>query len=429
MGGCKPREKAARLTDIPVVGYLIDQKMQRAIQSTKNIDEFIKHADLKEYRKNAIIMTGSQSIQAASPQYPRVIMFSDDYKTLVSVESLPTLQNSQQVEVIQYNKENHGYEFYEAQLGQKYAIHNMTGNDKCSSCHHGAPIWEPYDFWPGSIPRASVCRTEAEKDYFVSDDFKNNTILNDLNLGCTTSNNLKLADGLRNSHHFDYVSRRIQRLKNYQKLKFAVMAAMMDCPNIENFNKGLEGYNPDRISTVRREAEDSFKKMDKDIYDLMVRDSLGVSADVAVGLAYLLFDQGIDFSGLFMSFESKYFISPLQGQLYTLLKSFIEGDPVLAGLPLYRVWVGNKSMLFGMKDEVKFSAAKKQSSDIEKIQFSEWGISDYFADSKRWDNIEKHAGVSKACETLQTLSQSAILGNDTNAKIKKFNGWYKADEY
>jgi hypothetical protein len=424
--GCTQRKDDGLLKDSTIGTKLIDPKLEQSILSSKNLNEWTQNSAISEYQSNAIIMTLSESIQNASTEFPRVILFSNDTKTMVSYESLPLNENSQQLEIIQYNAEKSEYEFFEAQLGVQTKIHNMTGNENCSTCHHGAPIWEPYDFWPGAMPRASICLNDIEEKYFQSTSLKSNALLAKLNLGCKTSNNLKLADGLRNNHHFTYVSKRIQRIKNFERLKYSFAAAMMDCPDIATFNEGLEGHDTSRYSTIREEAEASLKKMDKDMYDLMVRDSQGVSTDVAVGLAYLLIDQGLEFRDLFMSFKSQYFITPLQGQILTLLRSFMTIDPILSDLPLYRVWKGNNSELFGINDERKFRDAKKQSDDIEKIYFGEWQIMEYFADANRWKNIEKHNGVKKACDTLRTLSKASVLGQGAPSKVQQYQSWIDA---
>ncbi len=420
---CRPRISASDIKSGINLNSEIDPKLLNAIKTSKNIEEFARHDDLKEYRKNAILMVESQSIQVASSQHPRVIMFSNDYKTLLSYESSPQQSTHGQVEMIKYDDSTNQYNFFEANLNEKSSIESMDGTDRCSSCHHGTPIWEPYDFWPGSMPKASVCRNDVEKQYFEGNHLKENPLLNLLNIGCLTSNGLRLADGLRNGHHFAFVSKKIQKHKNYNQFKFAIAGAMIDCPNISEFDPGLTGQNPQRLTQIASKIKDSLSKMDQDMYELLERDSNGVTANVASNLAYFLEARDFSFPGLFMSNQSEYFISPLIGQIQTLAYSFLGTDPDLAQLPVYRTWKGNTSTIFGITKKNEFLKAKKSSDEVEQVTFRDWGVNEYLQAPNHQEKIASHPAMQSACSTLKLLSQKALSGTSTAQLINAYKKW------
>ena len=154
------------------------EALRTAFQRSSSIEDFLATDELRSFLPNAILMTESRSIQIGTPEFPRIILVNEHATTMLAYIGLKEDPSYQKMEAIQFDPDSDSYRFFELTFaGPPKGIVEVTkvadvgDGQNCQGCHNGAPIWDPYDFWPGAMPKASVCRTDAEKKYFEDFEF------------------------------------------------------------------------------------------------------------------------------------------------------------------------------------------------------------------------------------------------------------------
>ncbi len=100
-------------------------------------------------KSDFIILHHSQSLQSASPEFPRIILFGGG--AAYAFSEYPN-QNSYKVEMLYADSKT--YEISLAEVEFKDGKATLQENPQaCQSCHGmpAKPLWNPYDFWPNTI--------------------------------------------------------------------------------------------------------------------------------------------------------------------------------------------------------------------------------------------------------------------------------------
>lgn len=115
-------------------------------------------------RSNYILMYRSRSLQRATFQRPRAILFEKDATFLMSFGALETdLRGAKALEVVQFRPATKSWEFREITFNEGGRPQISEPNPrKCLECHQSQsragvdprPNWEPYAFWPGAYGSA-----------------------------------------------------------------------------------------------------------------------------------------------------------------------------------------------------------------------------------------------------------------------------------
>lgn len=111
------------------------------------------------YRSEYVFMYRSRSLQGASFENPRVILFGKDASFLLTFNGDPKHEGYNKLEIIQFRDKEKRFEFREIELtpGQP-ARFSGPNPQKCLACHQSnvrvgidpRPNWEPYSIWPGA---------------------------------------------------------------------------------------------------------------------------------------------------------------------------------------------------------------------------------------------------------------------------------------
>lgn len=147
---------------IPMEQELTFEQLIETIQKKKlvTIEQVIK--ELPDYMKNEnyVLMYRSRSLQEATPEAPRAIVYTPTSQLIVSFNGgNPKLRGSNTMEVIQFRQKDKKFEFRELEFDNKNAPRVSEANpSKCLNCHQGAnrknidmrPNWEPYATWLGA---------------------------------------------------------------------------------------------------------------------------------------------------------------------------------------------------------------------------------------------------------------------------------------
>ncbi len=143
--------------------------------SATSIDDFLvdwKSTDPLIFRYY-LLAYRSRSLQGATPEFPRAIVFYPTGEFAASFNGHPKQKGYQQIELYRFNYQKNNFEFYELSFRENEKPTLSEPNpQKCLDCHQSLgretpdprPNWEPYFFWPGFYGSVSgVFKTKLSK--------------------------------------------------------------------------------------------------------------------------------------------------------------------------------------------------------------------------------------------------------------------------
>lgn len=198
----------------------------------------------KEFRKNFTLIYNSRSLQAddVTSKRPRALMFSDDTCLTMTFTGDPEKPHYNEIELIQCDKKNKSFELRKIEFGSKQPHMSRKNPQECIRCHRSdpRPNWDSYPFWPG-INHTFSERAEAGNLASLADAVKLNPRYGYLvdpgsYNGPEGYNNPNVAlsqrlSALNNRREI----RLLSKSKNFEKVKYMVAAALLDCDDIEGF--------------------------------------------------------------------------------------------------------------------------------------------------------------------------------------------------
>lgn len=151
-------------------------KFMHAVQTTQavTVEDFLKdwkQADPLVFRFY-LLSFRSRSLQSATPQSPRAILFSPAADFVASFNGHSALRGSRNIEVIRFNHSTERFEFREVTFDLKNRPTVSEENPrKCLECHQSftradvdpRPNWEPYFMWPGFFGMTDGPPLKSEK--------------------------------------------------------------------------------------------------------------------------------------------------------------------------------------------------------------------------------------------------------------------------
>lgn len=116
----------------------------------------------REFREGYTLMHDSLSLQSASFEEPRVIMFGADASLTCTFNGDPAQVGHDTLECFQFRARERAFDFREIRFPTRsngldrvaFSARDRSadGQVRCSSCHGDdpRPNWDPYDVWPGA---------------------------------------------------------------------------------------------------------------------------------------------------------------------------------------------------------------------------------------------------------------------------------------
>ena len=146
----------------PIPGTLTIENLRLAAKAASSLEGFLQSLP-QEFRSRFVLAYKSRSLQSASFETPRVLLFSSDASLILAYNGLLSRESSGRghfgagsAEVVAFNFERCGWDFYRIDFSKILATESgITTNkwdanpQKCTSCHQGKPIWDTYSLWPG----------------------------------------------------------------------------------------------------------------------------------------------------------------------------------------------------------------------------------------------------------------------------------------
>ncbi len=110
-----------------------------------------------EYFSNYVMAYRSRSLQQASFENPRIIMFNKNADFVLSFNGDAKHRGFNNIEMMRFDHSQNKFEFYELTFQNQKAQLSEANPKKCLECHQSSqrtnidprPNWEPYNAWPG----------------------------------------------------------------------------------------------------------------------------------------------------------------------------------------------------------------------------------------------------------------------------------------
>jgi mono/diheme cytochrome c family protein len=107
----------------------------------------------RKFRGEYALVYKSRSLQEASFQNPRVLMYNADSSLVISFNGHPSQKGFDQLEVMSFNQKSKSFEFREINFATRTRGGALpeVNPPKCLRCHGDSPrpIWDGYPLWPG----------------------------------------------------------------------------------------------------------------------------------------------------------------------------------------------------------------------------------------------------------------------------------------
>ena len=126
------------------------KKINNADGSIRSIEDFIA-ALPADYLSRHTFVYGTRSLQGASFEFPRVIVFGEDAKEMIAFNGNSQQAGFQQIEVMRFNDQSQSFQLHEIDFKESSAHVSEANPAKCLRCHglSPRPNWNAYFFWPG----------------------------------------------------------------------------------------------------------------------------------------------------------------------------------------------------------------------------------------------------------------------------------------
>ena len=338
-------------------------------ENLRSIDAVLARMSLdpkwSNHLRQYVLMHESRSLQDASFEYPRVILFGKSARLLIAFNGHPSQKGYDQLELIQFRESPARFEFYEILLpgtprladpdglshiwmdGARWpdephesAVRFSSANpSKCFACHRSPlrPNWDPYPSWKGSYNDDNIVTTHvAELDkfekvrktssryrYLDPEFYRRQKMFRSVFVHHPSSTFTELLGELNSKR----IAGQLVQDPRYQSLRFAIFSRFLNCPDLE------ERFLPDEIRDQMPMERTYFVKDTKQRLEgldekerLIVDDSNFIG-----GIRYLLENVGIDLSSWSMTVHEPRtyrFTQPLQWE-NSFRRALWEADPKL----------------------------------------------------------------------------------------------------
>jgi hypothetical protein len=118
----------------------------------RSVEEIVK-ALPRSFRSRFVLMERSRSLQEASPEFPRALLYGEDARLVLSFNGHPSQRGYGTLEAIEYDPASLTYTLRSFDFRGQTPRISPPNPEICVRCHRviPRPNWEPYPFWPGAL--------------------------------------------------------------------------------------------------------------------------------------------------------------------------------------------------------------------------------------------------------------------------------------
>lgn len=165
------------MASVPAFGLDMGQlKALVRVQKPQSVAELVAGLP-EEYKESYTLVYHSQSLQGASYDNPRAVLFGRTAQLILTFNGTPSQAFYNDIEAMQFREGSESFELYS--IGFSHGSASVSGPDPaiCSSCHSSPPhpIWSSYEYgvrktghWPGVYGSShdAPVRVPKEKEAF-----------------------------------------------------------------------------------------------------------------------------------------------------------------------------------------------------------------------------------------------------------------------
>ncbi|MFM8313412.1 MAG: hypothetical protein ACKOA8_03935, partial [Deltaproteobacteria bacterium] len=318
--------------------------------------EKVLHALPVPLRSSPVFIYRSESLQSASPEFPRVLLSDPSGNLVLAFNGESKQTGFDKLEALEFDEKKNRFNFYEMKFSSAGKLEVSKPNpSECLSCHRFSdprPNWESYDQWPG-VYGSNDDRLKSEE----VEPFKNFLNLFELNPRYSALRIEPLKQVLGYSSHygrlpnepnisfthrlsrnnFKRLARLIMESPDYEKFKYMI-GGFLSSGEGERFSD--IGYLPEKISSLT----DYYSKENiREVEAIAISYANSVSNPATLTFRSLFEARGIDTSDWFMNFNGALTNSFVNGTPWEdqLLEALLEKDSELKSF----LYEGSKTQL------------------------------------------------------------------------------------
>ncbi len=138
-------------------------------QDIGSVEELIAALPAAQRNRYALVFE-SRSLQGASPENPRVILFGPDARFIVTFNGSPAQQGFRVVETMEFDDASKEFRlrellFPERAAGPDQVVVSEVNPQRCTGCHGAPPrpVWDTFPSWPGAYGERYRARLSARE--------------------------------------------------------------------------------------------------------------------------------------------------------------------------------------------------------------------------------------------------------------------------
>ena len=214
-------------------------------RSIRQVEDLLPHLD-SELLSNYLLLHRSNSLQEASLNEPRVILFSNDGNFLMAFNGGGDLVGHDRLEMIEFNQNEKKFEFHSLRFpdtAEGNVVFSEKNPPECQGCHRDdlRPNWDSYPFWKdayGSIEDSAHQRV---------DEFPETSLLQSFLSGAAQNVRYRSLIGLQSQsvermahrnldfnravgfRNFQKIAQYLRTTPDYSKYMYALFGALQNC--------------------------------------------------------------------------------------------------------------------------------------------------------------------------------------------------------
>ena len=229
--------------------------------SPRSVEAFLERLPAEIFQ-DYVLMRESRSLQFASANEPRVILFGGGGNLVVAYGG-----HGNSVEAIEFNRKRKRWDFYRIDFSRNAAPEVSPANPKtCTNCHGNPlrPNWDPYAYWPGAYDELESWTEEEQAQYadFLrmsgrSDRYRRLPFLANHfdridHQGFLDRPNVRLSNQLA-VRNFERLAFNLKQRNDWDRIKFAIAAASIrNCVSVSPTGEATLSFLPANSAKRRR---------------------------------------------------------------------------------------------------------------------------------------------------------------------------------
>lgn len=256
-----------------------------------------------DLRSRFVLMEKSRSLQEASPDAPRAILYGNTADLVVSFNGKAGQRGFQTIEAIEHNPARSTYELRQFDFSGAKPRVSPPNPEICVRCHRNVPRpnWEPYPYWPGALGQGPNFSSEESKRLaeFASANARHPQY-GRLKFTAKRSTPAFELYTLFTEQNLNRIPRALAATPDFLRFRPALLAALADCPNLTAWPLPNGNWDALRQDTLRR-----FQMLPAPYQTLLT----SAIPSVMTKLRYVLETRGFPVDVLPNSFTDRFFLT------------------------------------------------------------------------------------------------------------------------